>query len=316
MDTSAHFEPYFSPLASSIPPPLPPTVEEAYRRKCNKLRQRSNEVEKANDAARLRLARLKRQIEKLRLERVFLYEQLAKRTSANVEDSDGSPSPPPTPKEKPLRLKRGHRKASVLANIDGGGGAGSSSLGPGSTFISQNPQSHSPSSDAFSTQPGNRLNGIHKEPKKPRSAFDLYCDETRPTLKEKSTKDDNGEEETERRNAQDEELERGWQELDENRREEFESRADHNMAKYERQKDEYDEAKEEERERAEEEREEREEREQREQRRNGTAGEDSVARSERAGTEDKQTREEQAQEDVEMGNYDTDQDTQPEGREN
>jgi hypothetical protein len=32
----------------------------------------------------------------MRVERAFLLEQLAKRTSANVEDSDGSPSPPPT----------------------------------------------------------------------------------------------------------------------------------------------------------------------------------------------------------------------------
>jgi hypothetical protein len=71
-------------------------VEEAYRRKCVQLKNRTNEVEDANDAARLRLARIKRQVEKLRIERAFLLEQLAKRTSANVEDSDGSPSPPPT----------------------------------------------------------------------------------------------------------------------------------------------------------------------------------------------------------------------------
>jgi hypothetical protein len=32
----------------------------------------------------------------MRLERAFLLEQLAKRTSTNVEDSEGSPSPPPT----------------------------------------------------------------------------------------------------------------------------------------------------------------------------------------------------------------------------
>jgi hypothetical protein len=37
-----------------------------------------------------------RGIEKMRLERAFLLEQLTKRTSTNVEDSDGSPSPPPT----------------------------------------------------------------------------------------------------------------------------------------------------------------------------------------------------------------------------
>jgi non-histone protein 10 len=77
-------------------PTLAPSVEEAYRRKCIQLKQRTREVEEANDAARLRLNRLKRQVEKLRLERAFLLEQLAKRTSTNVEDSDGSPSPPPT----------------------------------------------------------------------------------------------------------------------------------------------------------------------------------------------------------------------------
>jgi hypothetical protein len=71
-------------------------VEEAYRRKCIQLKQRTSEVEEANDAARLRLSRLKRQVEKMRLERAFLLEQLAKRTSTNVEDSEGSPSPPPT----------------------------------------------------------------------------------------------------------------------------------------------------------------------------------------------------------------------------
>jgi hypothetical protein len=80
----------------AIPPELPPSVEAAYRKKCIQLKQRMNEVEEANDAARLRLARLNRSIQKLRLERAFLLEQLAKRTSTNVEDSEGSPSPPPT----------------------------------------------------------------------------------------------------------------------------------------------------------------------------------------------------------------------------
>ena len=87
---------------TATPPALPPSVEEAYRRKCIQLKQRTTEVEEANDAARLRLARLKRQVEKMRLERAFLLEQLAKRTSTNVEDSDGSPSPPPTVSEASL----------------------------------------------------------------------------------------------------------------------------------------------------------------------------------------------------------------------
>lgn len=81
---------------SAIPPSLPPSVEEAYRRKCVQLKNRTHEVEEANDAARLRLTRIRRQVEKLRIERAFLLEQLSKRTSTNVEDSEGSPSPPPT----------------------------------------------------------------------------------------------------------------------------------------------------------------------------------------------------------------------------
>jgi hypothetical protein len=88
-------------LAGPIPPVLPPSVEESYRRKCIQLKQRMMEVEEANDASRVRLDRMKRGIEKMRLERAFLLEQLAKRTSTNVEDSEGSPSPPPT-----VRLQR------------------------------------------------------------------------------------------------------------------------------------------------------------------------------------------------------------------
>ncbi|THV45586.1 hypothetical protein BGAL_0472g00060 [Botrytis galanthina] len=102
---------------SKNPPTLPPSVEESYKRKCIQLKTRMNEVEEANDAARLRLSRMRRAINKMRLERAFLLEQMSKRTSTNVEDSEGSPSPPPTPQEKPLRTKRGHRKPSFLNTL-------------------------------------------------------------------------------------------------------------------------------------------------------------------------------------------------------
>jgi hypothetical protein len=75
---------------------LPPSVEAAYRKKCIQLKQRLNEIESGNDESRTRIQRLNRAIQKSRLERAFLLEQLAKRTSTNVEDSEGSPSPPPT----------------------------------------------------------------------------------------------------------------------------------------------------------------------------------------------------------------------------
>lgn len=71
-------------------------MEEAYRAKCIQLKQRLNEIEEANDGARARITRINRGIQKSRLERAFLLEQLAKRTKTHVEDSEGSPSPPPT----------------------------------------------------------------------------------------------------------------------------------------------------------------------------------------------------------------------------
>ncbi|PBP25427.1 HMG box protein [Diplocarpon rosae] len=186
-----------APPTGSVPPELPPTVEEAYRRKCIELKQRLIEVEQANDAQRIRTDRARRAVQKMRLERSFLLEQLAKRTSTNVEDSEGSPSPPPTPKEKPLRTKRGHRKPDfLLAEL------------PGSTFIQQGPGTISPSSDAFSHNHPELFRNMTPQsqsaPKRPfpsngtyiaaapssmpalaqsrlpRNAFDLFCNETRP----------------------------------------------------------------------------------------------------------------------------------------
>ncbi|KAJ0158638.1 hypothetical protein CTA2_11166 [Colletotrichum tanaceti] len=239
---------------SAIPPSLPPSVEEAYRRKCVQLKQRTGEVEEENDATRVRLARIRRQIEKLRLERAFLLEQLAKRTSTNVEDSDGSPSPPPTvgpppspprrqsrlltpsqPQEKPLRTKRGHRKPSVLAEIDSAAKASSRPL-------SQTAATVSPSSETFShtqggggggrrgdTQASARTNGVAKPPKRPGNAFELYCADTRPVLEEKSKNDADV--------NVDEELARGWKDLPEGEKEEFQTRSEEEMAKYHKDKD-------------------------------------------------------------------------------
>lgn len=92
---------------STIPPPLPPSVEEAYRKKCIELKRRMNEVEESNDAYRLRKARLTRGIRKMRLERAYLLEILGKRMKKNSssvdgfqgfydEDSEGSSEGPPT----------------------------------------------------------------------------------------------------------------------------------------------------------------------------------------------------------------------------
>ncbi|KUJ19281.1 uncharacterized protein LY89DRAFT_612890, partial [Mollisia scopiformis] len=232
--TSSH-----SPLTKTtgvIPPELPPSVEEAYRKKCIELKQRLNEVEEGNDAARQRISRIGRSVQKLRLERAFLLEQLAKRTSTNVEDSEGSPSPPPTPKEKPLRTKRGHRKPDFLTTDLGDGR-------PGSTFIQQGPVTLSPSSDAFShththpdplrnstpqaqSQPPKRQlpsNGTHaptahststpSQSRRPKSPFDLYCNETKPSLVAKTKEDPTYDVESA--------LARGWSSLDGDKKDEY-----------------------------------------------------------------------------------------------
>lgn len=86
----------YTGIHGGVPPVLAPSVEESYRRKCIQLKQRINELEHDNDSVQLRVTRLEHGVQKIRLERAFLLEQLAKRTSTNVEDSDGSPSPPPT----------------------------------------------------------------------------------------------------------------------------------------------------------------------------------------------------------------------------
>lgn len=68
--------------------PLAPSVEKAYYRKCIELKRRLNDVEEANDAARQRKARLNRAIMKMRLERAFLLEQLAKRLQNTTDGPD------------------------------------------------------------------------------------------------------------------------------------------------------------------------------------------------------------------------------------
>ncbi|KAI0391523.1 hypothetical protein F5Y17DRAFT_468180 [Xylariaceae sp. FL0594] len=178
---------------SSHPPSLPPTVEEAYRRKCIQLKQRYKEIEEENDAYRLRLERLKRQIQKLRFERAIILDQIAKRTSTNVEDSDGSPSPPPTPQDKPLRHKRGHYSPKEL---------------------------------------GRSTNGAPKLPKRPSNAFEIYCNDTRPVLQSQYKEAiAAGEYRLE------EELARGWKDLPEKEKEEFQARYERELRQWKEARD-------------------------------------------------------------------------------
>ena len=177
----------------------------------------------------------------MRLERAFLLEQLAKRTSTNVEDSDGSPSPPPTvrttspdpsylptgprhkasrgianhsspqPKEKPLRIKRGHRKPASDA-AKGGGGAGFSNL---SVVDAASPNSEAGLADG---QDEETIAADFHASKTP-TAFELYCEDTRAALLEKSKDDGDASFDL------DEELAKTWTSLPSDEKEDFEARA-------------------------------------------------------------------------------------------
>ncbi|KAK6849453.1 HMG box protein [Apiospora arundinis] len=217
------------------PPSLPPTVEEAYRRKCIQLRARTNEIEEENDAYRLRAIRMKRQIQKLRLERAILLEQIQKRTSTNVEDSEGSPSPPPTPEDKPLRVKRGHRKNSLVP----GGDRETGSAGP--SFVHQTLRGLSPGSefshgDSFSGRPTNGHGHHHvsvpKPPKRPSNAFEIYCNDMRPVLQAKH-KDEIAAGEF----RLEEELARGWKDLPQAEQDEFQKRYQEELTKWRESRD-------------------------------------------------------------------------------
>lgn len=112
------------------------------------------------------------------------------------------------PKDKPLRIKRGHRKVSTIAE-DG----------------KEDGQPDSPTQEASAR--GNKrsktANGVRKSKKAApaKSAFDLYCDETRPILEAKNADDMNI----------DEELTKGWEELAEVDKEAYQKKADKSKAK-------------------------------------------------------------------------------------
>ncbi len=129
---------------------------------------------------------------------------------------------------------------------------------------------------------------MHKgAPKKPGSAFDLYCDETRESLKDEIKEGEDVEDELSSR----------WKDLPDSERDDYQSRADQQMADYEKDKAAYEAKAEEEADAAKED------------------GHDKAESTESdradAAAVDEPVPEDQ-QEDVEMTNYDSDQETQGE----
>jgi hypothetical protein len=133
-------------------------VEKAYYKKCIDLRRRVTDIEESNDGTRLRIRRLHRGIQKMRLERAFLLEQLQKHMEFNIDDSDRSSSPPPTPTDKPLRSKRSHRKGTPPAGSQIGGAASAQQESPSNSHHQPLLHAMNPMSSAQSTPDPSRSN--------------------------------------------------------------------------------------------------------------------------------------------------------------
>ncbi|KAF8511249.1 hypothetical protein BDD12DRAFT_919576 [Trichophaea hybrida] len=180
---------------------LPASVEESYRQKCKEIKKRILEIENSNDLFTSRIERARRAIQRMRLERAFLLEQLEKRTDARVADSEGSPSPPPTPSQKPLRVKRQRKE---IPRADSPLRHASDSPNPrdstteypfvNQSFISNQriPSMYTLSSGSTKVSKGNAArpyNGYRSRggPKRPPNAYMIFCERERDAVRERES---------------------------------------------------------------------------------------------------------------------------------
>ncbi|KAF8451757.1 hypothetical protein BGX38DRAFT_1180948 [Terfezia claveryi] len=213
-----------SPLGPA--PALPTSVENSYRQKCLELKRRIREIEDTNEVLVLRIQRSRRGIQRARLERAFLLQQLEDRTDARVDDSEGSPSPPPTvgattvaanaaaaaamsdvmthgpgsslllPKEKPLRVKRARKDAPDQPSSRQHSPSPPREVHPmssyQSTFATVNPAaeilSHSTMPHTTISKKGSSR--APRGPKRPPNAYMIFCDKERNNIRRENENDE------------------------------------------------------------------------------------------------------------------------------
>ena len=160
--------------------------------------------------------------------------------------------PAAKPEDKPLRIKRGHRKPSILTSFEANPVAGS-------TFINQNLATLSPSSDAFAhhaehkdgrhqdpsasrSNPASDMNGVSslKPPKKPSTAFEIYAAARRDELKDKQKCQQKSPEDDAIPIDIDEEITTSWNNLPEDEKEAFHARERSETEQYKKDKEEYE----------------------------------------------------------------------------
>ncbi|KAK9463935.1 uncharacterized protein V1516DRAFT_669078 [Lipomyces oligophaga] len=167
-------------------PTIPHSEETKYRQKCKDLKKRISEVEESNNLLILRLARSKRGVQRMRLERAFLLEKLEERTFFKVDDSEGSPSPPASPvrSHKRVALRGGESDGSVSPMLEehttGGFTAIASSGNNTSTPSAAKSKLLVNQAGQVST-PGTSSKRKHTPrdphaPRRPQNAYIIFCD--------------------------------------------------------------------------------------------------------------------------------------------
>lgn len=149
-----------------------------YKKKCRDLKRRISEIEVHNEALVTKLARTKRYIQRVRLERAFLLEKLEEHTPRKLPGSDGSPSPPPSPSLEAFSIDALEGQSPVM-NRDPDSPS-QLRLDPydGSLVAGTPRVSPAPVSTKKPKVPRDPL-----APRRPRNPFLLFCEEERESVR-------------------------------------------------------------------------------------------------------------------------------------
>ncbi|KAK9367453.1 hypothetical protein V1509DRAFT_626694 [Lipomyces kononenkoae] len=166
----------------AAPPMIPQSEEIKYRQKCKDLKKRIREIEEQNDVLTLRLARSRRAVQRMRLERALLLEKLEERTFLKVDDSEGSPSPPPSPPRiHNSRHRRRESDVSLSPVEESTTGGFTAFTNNGTSSKANHSHSANVSSKAATASHHHAKKKHHTQrdpnaPKRPQNAYIIFCD--------------------------------------------------------------------------------------------------------------------------------------------
>ncbi|KAK7202765.1 hypothetical protein BZA70DRAFT_284911 [Myxozyma melibiosi] len=167
------------PKSTLAAPSIPLSEEIKYKQKCKDLKRRISQIEDQNDILSLRIARSKRAVQRMRLERALLLEKLEERTILKVDDSEGSPSPPPSVSPRTHKHRRRDSDGSLSpSSKDHVSGFTSISAHSATAKSANSPAPHSASAAPNSVPTSKRKQPPRdpNAPKRPQNAYIIFCD--------------------------------------------------------------------------------------------------------------------------------------------